>query len=191
MSTSYRIDAPAFDGFDMCVARFDTDGKLTYANPHAVQLLGTSAANGVSVADLLPDESAYRHVLEEMGKRRDGIASRYRSEIRPIGAPNEFRVPVSVYAFPELDDDGRIVGSISLIRDLRRELLREDLHRAIESSEDNATLLGSLDEQLRAHLKHDVMRVSMISKSRRHTRTLYTTPSATVRRGYQIGRAHV
>lgn len=185
MNTSYRIDAPAFDGFDVGVARFDIDGRLTYANAHAARLLGTPGGTGVSVADLLPDESAYRHVLEEMGKRREGIASRYRSEIRPIGAPDEFRVPVSVYAFPELDEDGRIVGSISLIRDLRRELLREDLHRTIESSQDNDTLLASLDEQLRPQLNYDLMRVAMVSKSRRHTRTLYATPVAAARRGFR------
>ena len=41
MNTSSRIDAPAFDGFDVGVARFDIDGRLTYANAHAGRLLGT------------------------------------------------------------------------------------------------------------------------------------------------------
>jgi PAS domain-containing protein len=176
MDDSYCVGLSALDNFDMAVARFDRKGVLTYQNAAAADLFGVERGAYVDIAMLFPRQEERERVIEQMQVRAQGRSSVYRTAFHPPhGGPDAADIPVSVFAFPDSDSDGHVLGSITLVRDLREETARERIHDAIEASTSNDAMFGQLAVHLRALLEFDEMRVVTISKSRAHLRRMYTT----------------
>lgn len=176
MHTYCRIELDALDGFDMAVVRFNLEGVMTYANLVAKQMLGVANLPHVDVAMLFPDEEAYRTVIEQMNLRLAGQSSTYVTSFRrPLDGPEAAPVPISIYAFPDSNSHGKVLGSVVLVRDLRLDQVRSALHDIIESSVDNEQLFTSLTQQLRTLLAFDELRITLVSKGRKHLRRLYSS----------------
>lgn len=179
MSKYYKIELTALDGFEMAVVRFNHDGVMTYANQAAKDMLGVSSLVYVDIAMLFPDEQAHRTVIEQMNVRLQGQSSAYVTTFRrPADGPDALPVPISIYAFPDSDGHGNVLGSVVLVRDLRQERARISLHDEIESSIDNAQLFAGVTRQLRTLLEFDELRITLISRGRKHLRRLYSSDPA-------------
>jgi PAS domain-containing protein len=176
MDDSYCVGLSALDNFDMAVARFDMNGVLTYQNAAAAHLFGVPQGAHVDIRMLFPHDEERARVIEQLHIRAQGRSSVYRTAFHPPhGGPAVPDIPVSVFAFPDSDPEGQVLGSITLLRDLREEYARERIHDAIEASTDNDAMFGEVAGHLRALLDFDELRVVTISKSRAHLRRLYTT----------------
>ena len=181
MPNTYCVDISALDSFEMPVARFNSQGILTYANRAGELLLGARASERIRIADLFPDEEERHQVQVQLGERLQGKASAYRTSFQPIGKPGQ-RIPISVYALPDSDSSGQSIGSLVMVRDLRVDLARDGIHRAIETSMTIDELFNSVGNELARIVPFDEFRVTTISKSRMHLRTMYSSiPAARLR----------
>jgi PAS domain-containing protein len=176
MNDSYCVGLNALDNFDMAVARFDRNGVLTYQNDAAADLFGVPRDTRLDIETLFPNADERERVIEQMRVRAAGKSSVYRTAFHPPkGAPGAPDIPVSVFALPDSDTEGKVMGSITLLRDLREECARERIHATIETSTKNDDMFAGLAEHVRALLDFEEMRIVTISKSRAHLRRLYTT----------------
>lgn len=176
MNDSYCVGLAALDNFDLAVARFDRKGVLTYRNAAAAELFGVPANTHIDIHMLFPDAAERERVIGQMRVRAQGMSSVYRTAFHPpLAAPGSPDIPVSVFAFPDSDTDGNVLGSIALVRDLREEYARERIHSTIETSTDNLSMFRELSEHVRALLDFDELRIITISRSREHLRRLFTT----------------
>jgi PAS domain-containing protein len=179
MNDTYCVGLSALDDFDMAVARFDRAGVLTYQNPAAARLFGVRMDEHVDVSMLIPDPEELQRVLSEIRSRAEGKSSVYRTAFRPPHLPPaQPDIPISVYAFPDLAENGHILGSIILVRDLREETAREKIHEVIETSAGDEELFSRLAAHLRPLLEFEELRVVTISKSGQHLRQVYSSNRA-------------
>lgn len=183
MAESYRLQISALEGYGTPVARVDPHGVITYVNQAAQNLLGITADERVDLRTLFPDDAQYARVSGQLHRRMEGALSSYDAAFTlphgPAGSPS---VPIRIYAFPDLDDAGNVTGSVAIIHDRRRESMQAEIHAAIEKSSSNDVLFGAVAAQLRRLFDFDEFRVTAISRSRKHLRSMYTTdPEAKTR----------
>jgi PAS domain S-box-containing protein len=175
VGNSYCIELGALDDFDLAVARFDREGVLTYQNPAAARLFGVSMESHVDITMLFPDMHERQRVLDQIKTRIEGKSSVYKTVFHRPDEPGSPGIPIGVFAFPDSDADGHVLGSVTLVRDLREEIAREQIHAVIESSTDNRTMLDGLATALRNLIEFKDMRVVTMSADRAHLRRLHTT----------------
>jgi diguanylate cyclase (GGDEF)-like protein/PAS domain S-box-containing protein len=118
----------------------DADGRVEFANPPAVQLLGIErrAVVGRDVAEVVRLVEArtklpFSRPLAHLGADRPPAAGHAQLEILRQGGDT---VPVEYSAAPIRDRDGRITGSVVVLRDVsqRAELERQLSHQAHHDS---------------------------------------------------------
>lgn len=176
MGDSCRVSLASLDNFGLAVARFDRAGVLTYQNAAAARLLGVPPDTYVDISMLFPNEAMRTRVRAEIRERMKGKCANYRTAFHPPCAGGEASdIPVSVFAFPDSDTEGEVLGSITLIQDLREDVLRERIHKAIEENADNQTMFRELSSHLALLFDFDELRVVTISNSRVHLRRLFTS----------------
>lgn len=176
MSETCCVRLATLEDFDLAVARFDLNGVLSYQNRAAARLFGVRVEDHLDIQMLLPNKAELEHVIQQIHTRSQGKSSVYRTAFhQPHAAPDAPDIPISVFAFPDTNADGQAVGSITLIRDLREETVRESLHHIIETSTANEELFARLTGQLRLLLEFDELRVVTISKGGAHLRQLYSS----------------
>jgi len=173
MNETFALDVSALSNFELAVLRFTTDGRCIFANTAAERLLGVPGAVGLTLDEIYPDAEEREFVAGEMARRLAGQASNYCTTFtRPHSGE---RVPISVFAFPENNPAGELIGSIAIVRDLREDVVARGIHRAVETLPTAGELLEETARQLRQLIPFDVFRVSAISRGRRHLRTMFST----------------
>lgn len=173
MQDTFKLDVAAVAQFDMAVLRFDPDGVCTYANAAAEKLVGMPASAGLTLDLLFPDEVERAAVWLQLRKRMTGQASSYATQFkRPL---THEPVQVSVFAFPDIDDDGEVTGSVVVVRDLREEHVDRAMHEAIETLRSDKEILAAVAALLRRLVPFDDFRVLAISKRREHLRRVFST----------------
>jgi PAS domain S-box-containing protein len=180
MNDAFALDIRALENFELAVLRFSPRGVCTFANAAALRLLGTSPAVGLTLEQLYADGPERKRVLGELARRLAGQASTYRTVFTQPHSGE--KIPVSIFAFPETDASGEVIGSIGIVHDLREEHAAAAIHRAVEALGTVDTILGEVARQLRPLLRFDEFRVVAMSRGRRHLRTIYSTDASTQRR---------
>jgi PAS domain S-box-containing protein len=180
MNEAFSLDVSALSNFELAVLRFTTDGRCVFANTAADRLLGKPGAVGLTLDEIYPDAAEREFVASEMARRLSGQASTYRTTFtRPHSGE---RVPISVFAFPETDPAGEIIGSIAIVRDLREEMVARGIHRAVETLPASMQILEETARQLHELIPFDVFRVTAISRGRKHLRSMFSTDAHAVER---------
>ncbi|SHG76693.1 PAS domain S-box protein [Massilia sp. CF038] len=166
----------AFRQVGTAVARFDRSGVMTYANQTGLDLLGVHDGEHVDLALLFPDAEQLRFIKQQLAERLDGKSAVYQTAFRrPHDGPDASAIPVCVHAVPDARPSGEVTGSLVLLRDMRIENARAGIHQAIELSRTNEALFARVVEQLRTVFDFDEFRVTAVSQSRQHLRTVYST----------------
>ncbi|HEY0061489.1 MAG TPA: PAS domain S-box protein [Telluria sp.] len=170
------LNQEAFRQVGTAVARFDRSGVMTYANQTGLELLGVHDGEHVDLALLFPDTEQLRFIKQQLAERLDGKSAVYQTVFRrPHDGPAAKPIPICVHAVPDARPDGEVTGSLVLLRDMRLENARSGIHQAIELSRTNEALFARVVEQLRSVIEFDEFRVTAVSQSREHLRTVYST----------------
>ncbi|MDB5818404.1 MAG: sensor hybrid histidine kinase [Rhizobacter sp.] len=182
MTQSIALNVQALSSFELAVLRFTPQGVCSFANLAADRLLGEGhpGAVGLTLDQLFPGAIERGAVADELGKRLAGHASSYRTKFTRPGTAEV--VPISVFAFPVLDSNGGIAGTMAIVRDLREERVAAAIHEAVETLRTDQHMLAAVAVELRRLIDFDDFRVVAISRGRHHLRTIYTTDDAAERR---------
>jgi hypothetical protein len=82
--------------------------------------VGLSALDNFDM--LFPNKEERDRVIDQMRVRGQGRSSVYRTAFHPPHqGPEAADIPVSVFAFPDSGHEGEVLGSITIVRDLREE----------------------------------------------------------------------
>ncbi len=152
------------DRLGLAAIKLNRELVITYANQAAKDLLGSeSDIRGRSVYDVLPNT---RDQSEEFQKRAEGAAGIYETEI--VRQSDGRKIPVSVAGTPILDDDGRFLGSLGLIRSLEVERAAAAIHAAIDSEHDEKRLFGALVDIIHPLIPFDYCGITRFSDESDH-----------------------
>jgi len=127
-----RVETELFENFPWGVARLGLNGEFTYMNPVFLKILGIKGYSGLNVKAILPDAKTRRLVMENLKHRQAGLSNVYPIEL--CRQSDRKMVPVMIAAMPEKDLHGKIVGSLSIIRDLTVERAEDNIHSYITDS---------------------------------------------------------
>ncbi len=152
------------DRLSLAAIKLNRDFVVTYANQAAKDLLGSEIdIRGRSVYDVIPSTRAQS---EQFEKRSEGAAAVYEAEIvRPLDGR---RIPVSVAGTPILDEDGRFLGSLGLLRSLETERAAAAIHAAIDSEHDEKRMLSALADIIRPLVPFDYCGITRFSDESDH-----------------------
>jgi PAS domain S-box-containing protein len=179
-SAEQRGDAieATFDRIPIGVIRIDCRRTITYANQAMERMSGFADLIGNDLLSYMGSDDSRSRLERELKLRFEGEqGSEY--EIDFIHSDNGRRIPVAVTAAPEFGEDGRVIGSLAFVRDLRLERAHQAIHRAIESEEGPDALLLRFAEAISDVLPFDRVRVTMISENRKHLMGIFEHPKLT------------
>ncbi len=132
------------------IISIDNDWNVVFANPAAAEIVGfdsTEATIGQNVSKFL-DQSQWEKVEGKMEERHRGENSSYELEIQR-GKGGERRV-ILVTARPRVDDEGDVIGSFAIIRDITE---RVEAERELkELNERIREMTGMVAHELRTPL---------------------------------------
>lgn len=154
------------------IAKLNRQGEILFANRSLLQMLNTQEYQGISVFDLLPEESSRKLVASQLESRFGWKSDEYPIELLRFG--DHEKVPVMISAFPETDLSGkRVVGSFAIVRCVMAQKMRH----LIESHHDEKTLLQAVLKKLSLVVPFDMATVSMYSFDRKFACPIYSSNS--------------
>ena len=171
MTSAISLDARALERFDVPVIRVGFDAKVRYANQAALNLAGLKDYKDVDLAALLAQPEEWKAVQRHLQTRAQGEPASYPIQLRR--ADDGRIVPVKVYAIPEVGPDGTVIGSMAFITNEHEARISQEMHKAIERTRSSKDILDRVHALLRQLIDYDSLRVSAISKSRKHLCQLY------------------
>lgn len=127
-----RMEKELFGEFPWGVARLGQNGEFTYMNKVCLKIFGIKGYAGLNVKNILPDAKNRKIVMKNIKDRQTGLSNVYPVELCRLS--DRSRIPVMIAATPLKDLDGRIVGSLSIIRDLTVDRAAESIHNYITDS---------------------------------------------------------
>ncbi|MFA4902729.1 MAG: PAS domain-containing protein [Desulfobaccales bacterium] len=168
-------DLEVYENLPVGLLQVDLKGNFRYANRKFLEILHleNEGWQGKTVWEFLPDEADRQKVKKGIEERRQGSQGEYETTLtRKSGDP----VPVKIYAVPERNLEGEIIGSFAIIRSLAREktIARMNAHMASEEKWEN--MLLQVIREVKPLIPHDLCIVSEISPDQKHIRRLLTEP---------------
>jgi len=165
-----------FDQVPVGVIKIDTHRVLTYANTYIRRVLGTDKTIiGQSVEDFFPDPENRKILNREVHKRfENGHTGAYPIEMTRLD--NHRKIPVMIAATPERDPQGKIIGSMAIIRSMELDKAAERINRHIVACVDATDLLKKVLADIADICPFDMASVAVYSRDLGHTRALFTCP---------------
>jgi PAS domain S-box-containing protein len=149
-----------FERLPLAVIRVDHDRRITYVNQATLALLGTAIDNikEQRLFDLfLPDPA----VLEQFQKRDLGEGTLYEAEI--VRFSDQKTIPIKVIGTPIVDEQGRVLGSVGIVRNVEIERVAEEMNTFIDAERDALKLLKGIVGRLQRLMPVDYFGVSVLS----------------------------
>ena len=172
----------AVDMVPLGIAKVDRKENFTYANQKLLQIAGLEDWRGVTLAHLFHGTDLDT-VREELRKRFDKReASEYPVDLtRPDGT----RVPLSITSFPDIDVDDRIVGTLTLVRDLTVEKAQLAMYKLVEQETDSQQLLEKIAKALQPLVPFDRFEVYRLNDERNRLRRIHPRGAQAIKRSYR------
>ncbi len=125
-----RMEKELFGELPWGVAKLGLNGNFTYMNRVCLKILGIKTFAGLNVKSILPDAQNRKIVMKNLKDRKEKkLSNVYPLELCRLS--DRKRIPVMIAATPLKDLDGKIVGSLSIIRDLTVDRAAEKIHNYI------------------------------------------------------------
>ena len=150
-----RMETELFRNFPWGVVRLRLNGEFAYMNPTCLKILGIKRYAGLNVKSILSDAKNRRMVMENLKHRQSGLSNVYPIEICRLS--DRKMIPVMIAAMPEKDLHGRIVGSLSIIRDLTVDRAAGNIHNYITNSSEARKKIESKKLQVREVVSENPM----------------------------------
>ncbi len=165
-----------FDQVPVGVIKINTQRVLTYANPYIRRMLGIDNKTiGRRIDDFFPDPENQQILDREVKKRfENGRANAYPIEMTRLD--NHRKIPVMIAATPERDPQGRIAGSVAIIRTMELEKAAERINQHIIACVEATDLLQKVLGEIADICPFDMASVAVYSRDLGHTRALFTFP---------------
>ncbi len=159
------IEDHILEGFDHGVVRIDTHKQIYYANSAARQIIGINGnyenLPPTHVHEYFSDKIDKKKIDEELQKRKAGKLSRYEVNLKRSSG---HRIPVSVFAIPEMNSMGNYVGSIAFMRNLEVEHAQQDFNKILLDSKSWKESLEGLCHWLFDKVEADAISVFRYTK---------------------------
>jgi len=153
------VEDEALERFDQGIIRVDSSNCIYYANQAARRLIGQDNLDvpfqPIYVHDLFVEEDKAK-INAELQKRKHGELSRY--EIKLTQASGH-KIPVCVYAIPELNSAGEHIGSVAIIRNLVEERASSDFNDCLVDGDSWKDDLERLSKLLFKYIDADIITV--------------------------------
>ena len=172
-----RLQCSALDdeGFDLGIVRITPDERVSFLNRAARAMMNNEIDVGDPV-DIVPmdDESRVRLRAELDDRFEFGRGSAYQLRLRRKDSQAAVRVRVT--AVPDLDEQGRMAGSVGIVIDDSVETAILGIHQAIQQAADSPALYAALEAHLRQVLDFDTLLITGINRRRTHLQRLCELP---------------
>ena len=179
-----RLPRAALDeeNFALGLVRLTKNERFAYINRAAREIVGQDVAVGDPLHLMPLVEDSHRALQAGVAARfvsGSMATARYTLEVARDG--DEPGRLVCVTTVPELDADGRTLGSVGIVVDGAMEQAELELHRQLQNASDARSLYDALHGQLSRLLQFDTMLVVAIGHARNHMRLLHECPPPTTR----------
>ncbi len=172
ISRLVEIQNNIFDRSPLGITKVNLEEEFTYANPAVLRIVGAKTLTGRHIHEVF-DEANYAKVREQLRQRRRGESSEYEVAFRRLSDGRS--IPSVLAAVPEMDLDGRVIGAVSIARNVLLEKATIAIHRRIQSLQEPRAMLVAIEEELRQVLAYDMFAVSLHSADGGHVRSLHAT----------------
>lgn len=153
-----------FERSTIGVVEVDMDGGVTYANRHAMDLLGLRTYEGLLIQKLFADPVVFQQQIEE---RRAGLISSYRTQV--VRQSDARLLSIQVTAIPVTSPDGTVVSSFALFR----HPLEEEINRLHQQSDEGNSVLYQVMQALHLVIPFDMVTATRFSDDMRHALTFF------------------
>jgi PAS domain S-box-containing protein len=180
--TVTRLRTDSLDDIPIGIIRLCTDQRVCYANRAAREMTDGKVKTDASIFELPVDSASRQKLAEQLALRfNEGASSSY--DVNLIDATQAITDVLNITAVPEYDDNNQLIGSIGFIRSRRLETAALSMHKVIGEAHHWHSLLEGVGAQLHKYIKFDTMLVTVVSRNRKHLRSLIETDPQASRQG--------
>ncbi len=162
-----------FDRLPWGIIKANREQEITYADRQMCEIAGTDALEGRKIRDLFPDDKNYSIVTSQLKKRFiEQRANEYEVELTRLN--DKVKVPISITAFPDIDQQGHVIESVGIVQSLVLEKATKEIHRYIEDLRDGEKILRSVAQEVYKLVPFDAFRIILFSTDKRNYREFFT-----------------
>jgi PAS domain S-box-containing protein len=145
------------------------------------EIAGVASIEGRSIEDMFysGDLAIVREHLESRFTR--GVADDYK--VVAIRVSDRVRVPIHIWALPDIDDTGQVVGVIAIVSDLLAQDVAARVTDAVQDLRSGEDILRTVAQECERLVPFDLFSVSVYSADGSHSRTIYIYPEGLIRPG--------
>ena len=152
------------------------EGVFTYGNRAMSEIIGGESVEGKTLTDVFRGDhlAVVREHLDSRFSR--GVADEY--EVEAVRPTDGVCIPIRCSAMPDINDQGEIVGTIAIVRDLLVDDVSSAVHKAVEDLRDGRAILQAVARQCERIVPFDIFGVNLFSADGEHSRTFYLYPES-------------
>ena len=159
------------DASGIGVVMIDMERNVRYANRAALDMLGLSGFEGVTLESIFRDEAAREILRRQLQDRKSGFIGNYSVQgYRPDGR----RIPLEITGLPIPDQHGVVVGSLGLFRNIEQQQLANRIHELNRQVGRAYDLLNGLADALKDSFQFERMSVARFSLDGNHVNAMFT-----------------
>jgi len=176
LSYEKKTENQIFDLLPAGILRLNIKGQIIYANSSALNIFGAYTLNGMTVSDLFRDEEAYdkkKELKKFLNERLDnGLGKKYMVVIKRVNDGKT--IPIEIFAKPEFDLAGTVIGSFAILRSIVKENTSEMIRSHIESCQNWKDMLRVVAKDVSNAIMYDIFIIWIYSADLRYRRQLYS-----------------
>jgi PAS domain S-box-containing protein len=161
-----------FDSSPLGIVRVNLKLDITYANRALLDITGMTDWTGTNIHDIVPDEQNFARISSRFRRRRKGFSDQYEIELTRVNDGK--RIPVKVAAMPVRDGSKKVVGAISIIRDISVEKAIQAFDKHLERCSSASDILREIALQAEKLIPYDYCAASVYSRDLKRARILFS-----------------
>ena len=164
------------EGLPWAITKVNREGVFTYGNRAMSEIIGGESVEGKTLTDVFRGDhlAVVREHLDSRFSR--GVADEY--EVEAVRPTDGVCIPIRCSAMPDINDQGEIVGTIAIVRDLLVDDVSSAVHKAVEDLRDGRAILQAVARQCERIVPFDIFGVNLFSADGEHSRTFYLYPES-------------